>query len=195
MSIATLTSENSTSPIDRQVIAYEESWATETASRDEWRKLAEMVNVGVALTTVLHLAEHYWRDLVFRAVVAYDEQTNQGFLALWARWLTVTTNVLAKVDSLGKTDGGLRLTDTLREKAEQIACHVNLLRGEANAVPEAQRDWQSPRISAAVGLREMTLSEVERDELERCIEQARKNPPPMPARRMETKDASFLENK
>jgi cytochrome c553 len=37
-----------------------------------------------------------------------------------------------------------------------------------------------------------TLSQQEADELNRHIAEARKNPPPMPKRKMKTKDASFL---
>jgi hypothetical protein len=192
MATATLASAGRISPIDRQVEAFEESWVAVRGSQNDWQRLGEMVNIGLALTNVLHLAEYYWADLVYRGVVDFDTETENEFKALWARWLEVTRNLLARVDDIGRTDGAFGLSDSLREKVEHISRHVASLRCSAEAVPELLRDWQSPKISAAVGLRDMTLTSDEARDLEHLSAQAEKNPPPMPKRTLPTKDASFL---
>jgi hypothetical protein len=59
-------------------------------------------------------------------------------------------------------------------------------------VAEAHRlleQWQPPRLATAVGLRDMTLTPQAAADLDRFVEETTANPPPMPTRRLETRDA------
>lgn len=179
-------------PIDRQIEAYHQSWEKDRQAQEDWPMLMDMVFIGLFLANVLHSAEQAWRDRVYRGSVEFDQETDNKFHALWRQWLDVTNKVLAKVDETEKVAGPLQFQEALREKNEQISFHQKALRGTADGIAAELNDRQPPRISRAVGLRDMTLTQQEADELNRQIEDAKTNPPPMPKRKMETKDASFL---
>jgi hypothetical protein len=90
----------------------------------------------------------------------------------------VTDAVLAIVPALEKQFG------VVEGAVEARACVV-----------EARRlldQWQPPRLATAVGLRDMTLTPQAAADLDRIIQETTANPPPMPTRRLETRDASFL---
>lgn len=192
MSAVIATTGEQHSPIDRQIEAYHQSWEDHRQTQEDWPMLTDMVYIGLFLSNILHCAEQAWRDHVYRGSVEIDQETENKFQSLWQQWLDVTNKVLTKVEESEKVAGPLQIAGTLREKAEQIGFYVDSLRVAANGVATDLNDWQPPRLSRAVGLRDMTLTQNEADELKRHIEDAKKNPPSMPKRKIETKDASFL---
>ena len=59
---------------------------------------------------------------------------------------------------------------------------ISRLRTCARLAEQIVQEWQPPHLSRAVGLREMTLTPEAAAELDRLIEEAKENPPAMPAR-------------
>ena len=167
-----------TTPIDRQLEAYEESWKQDHDGAMECWMLEDLALSGVSVFNLLQRSEKAWRDRVFRGALEFDEETDEKCTRLWNGWLNVTRNVLAKAAEMETIFGPIGGMTDLRQAAAEIA--------------SALAQWQPPRLAVAVGLREMSLSQSEADALERQIEDVKKNPPPMPMHHMETREASFL---
>jgi hypothetical protein len=167
-----------TTPIDRQLEAYEESWKQDHEAAMECWMLEDLVLTGLAVFNLLQRSEQAWRDRVFRGALEFDQETNEKCRQSWDGWLKVTRSILAKAAEMETIFGAIGGVSDLRRATAEIS--------------NALASWQPPRLAAAVGLREMTLSQNEADDLAGHIEDAKRTPPPMPVRRMETREASFL---
>jgi hypothetical protein len=159
--------ERRRSPVYRQVEAYEESWKRDHDAVAECWGWEDTIAVGISTGSLIERVERSWRDRVFRGVEDYCEEANTFFRALLDLWLRITDQVLAEATQLEKTYASVEGAMELREIEERLRNHLSA--------------WQPPRLSMAVGLREMTLTPEAAAELDRLIEEAKKNPPPMPA--------------
>jgi len=173
------TPERRRSPVYRQLEAYGESWKKDHDAAMACREWEDAIAVGINIFQMLQDREQAWRAQVFRGVIPFSEEDNIDHQDRFANWLDTTCEVLAHIlpgleNRFGYVEGAGRLR----------AC--------VEAGKKLFLEWERPRLSAAVGLREMTLAPEAAAELDRVIEQAKKSPPPMPGRRLETKDASFL---
>lgn len=173
------TFERRRSPVYRQLEAYGESWKRDHSEAMACRDWEDAIAVGINIFHMIRDREQAWRDQVFRGVMPFSEEDNLDHLGRFAEWLDTTRKVLAEtLPRLEERFG------TIEGAAELRAC--------AQEAETVVREWQPPRLSAAVGLREMALSPEAAAELDRLIDQAKSSPPPTPPRRIETKDASFL---
>ncbi len=166
-------------PAQRQLRAYEESWQQDHDIAMYCGGIEEMLAVGLSTFQLLERVNRSWRDRVFRGTQEYREEANAALQSCYRVWLAVTEAVLAPVPTLEKQFG------VVEGAADVRVC-----------VAEARRlldQWQPPRLATAVGLRDLTLTPQAVAELERFVQETTANPPPMPTRRLETRDASFLQ--
>lgn len=162
----------SLSPIDRQLEAFGEPWQLEP---EEARDGEDMIVVANNLFLMLKEREEAWRDRVFRGAVAFSPEDDSDHRDRYSRWLEATERILSTVG---------RSADTIAGDGQLVS--------RVAEVKRSLEDWQSPRLSSAVGLREMTLSVESAAELDRLLSGAEPLPPPSSPRRMTVRDASFL---
>jgi hypothetical protein len=160
------TVERRHSPVQRQLEAYEESWMGDHRAAMACRDVEDTLAVGVAVFRLLRRVEDSWRERVFRGSEDFAEEDDRWVQGSFRGWLQVTEDVLNALPTLEQRFGSVDGADELRECA-----------GQARALLEA---WQPPRLSRAVGLREMTLSPEAVTELDRILAEAKENPPPTP---------------
>jgi hypothetical protein len=172
-----LTAQRS-APVRRQLTAYAESWKQDHDAAMRCRDVEEVVAVGVSTYALLHDREQSWRDRVFRGTDEYSAEDDAAQREGYRLWLATTEAILVRVVALEQQFG-------IVEGAPELSEH-------ARAVRALLADWQVPSLSRAVGWRDMTLTPAAAAELERILKEAEANPPPMPGRRLETRDASFL---
>ena len=167
------------SPVYRQLEAYEETWKRDHSEAMACRDWEDAIAVGINIFQMLQEREQAWRDQVFRGVVPYSENDNLDHQTRFANWLDTTREVLTEVlPELEKRFGVVEGAPELRRCAE--------------LAEKILREWQPPRLSRAVGLREMTLSPEAATELDQIIDEAKTSPPAMPPRQLETKGPDFL---
>jgi hypothetical protein len=151
------------SPVRRQVEAYEESWKNDHEALKVCWAPEDTISIGLATSTVLQRAERSWRDRVFRGAEEYTDEANKFFFGLNKLWLSITEHMVARAADLEPDCGTLEGADQLREKVRQAKRHLET--------------WNSPRLSAAVGLREMDVPREAADALNRIVSDAKSSPP------------------
>jgi hypothetical protein len=161
------TVERRYSPVSRQVEAYEEAWKKDHTAVQECWGWEDTLAVGISTGQLLERVDRAWRDRVFRGTEDFAEEANEAYHTLFMVWLRVTDAVLARVVEL---ESQFRMVDGAAE-----------LRDVAGRVRSHLEQWDKPRLSLAVGLREQTLSPEAAADLDRILEEAKKNPPPLPA--------------
>jgi hypothetical protein len=170
--------EKRRSPVDRQLEAYEESWKKDHAELQACWAWEDTIAVGIATHSLIERADRTWRDRVFRGTEAYSEESNTSFRSHFERWLGVTEDVLAQAARLQKTYGTVEGVPELRQASENVRGHL--------------ANWQPPRLSSAVGLREMVLSPQAADELDRILDVAKQSQAEPPRPKMEELSAAEL---
>ncbi|MBV9123734.1 MAG: hypothetical protein JO112_10290 [Planctomycetes bacterium] len=171
--------ENRRSPIYRQLEVYEDSWKMDHEAAMGCRDWEDAIAVGIGLFGMLREREQAWRDQVFRGTVPFLQEDNLDHQGRFADWLDTTREVLAQnLPELEQRFG------TVAGASQLHAC--------AELAGKILLEWQPPRLSMAVGLREQTLSPEAAVELDRIIEEAKRTPLAMPTRRLETRGPDFL---
>ena len=171
--------EQHRSPVYRQLEAYGETWKRDHDAAMACRDWEDAIAIGVNIFHMLQEREQAWRDEVFRGAIPYSEDDNLDHQTRFAGWSETTREVLAEIlPILEKRFGMVAGADELRRCAQLAEAIVSR--------------WQPPRLAAAVGQREMTLSPQAAGELDRLIEEAKTTPPSMPKRQWDVRDASFL---
>jgi hypothetical protein len=151
-------------PIERQLEAYIEAWKLNHDDAMACRDWEDAIAVGTSVFRMLVDREQSWRDQVFRGVIPSREEDNKKHQGRFTLWLQTTKKVLQDtLPALEKEFGAVEGAELLR----QCAAHVE----------EILRKWEPPRLSMAVGLRDMTLSGEAATALDRIIEDAQSNPP------------------
>jgi hypothetical protein len=151
------TLERRGSPVFRQVEAYEEAWKEDHgAAAMDWI-WDDTVAVGVSTGLLLERVDRAWRERVFHGTEQYAEEANQAYRVLFATWLRVTDAVLARLRLLPNSSASLEGTQELRQLADRLHGHL--------------AHWEAPRLSLAVGLREMTLTPEAAAELTRLLQE------------------------
>ena len=173
------TAEKRRSPVYRQLEAYEESWKQDHDEALACRGWEDAIAVGINIFHMLREREQAWRDQVFRGAIPYADEDDLDQRTRFADWLATTREVLAgSLPALEQRFGAVTGAAELRACAEQ-----------AEAV---FREWQPPRLSMAVGLREMTLWPEAAAELDRTLQDARPRPPERPQQAMQEMSAAEL---
>ena len=148
------------SPIDRQLEAFGEPWQLEQDEARDSRDGEDMIAVANNLFHMLREREEAWRDQVFRGVAAFSPEDEFDHRERYTRWLEVTERTLL---TIGQSVVEIAVAEQLRSRI-----------AEAKRILE---NWQSPRLSLAIGLREMTLSAESAAELDQLISKAKTMPP------------------
>jgi len=170
------------SSVRRQLEAYEESWKQDPqAARACW-DWEDTIVVGIALFRLLREREDSWRERVFRGVEEYAEDDNQSAQASFRDWLRTTEELLARLPALEKEFG-------MVERAQEL-CHC------VDQARDLLAGWAPPRLSRAVGLREMTLAPQAAAELDKLLARAGNaaTPPTRPLRRLPAAAPDFVED-
>ena len=162
------------SPIDRQLEAFGEPWQLEQDEARDSRDGEDMIAVANNLFHMLREREEAWRDQVFRGEAAFSSEDDLDQRERYTRWLDATERTLSTIGQSAGTAG------------------VGQLFGRVEEAKRILEDWQSPRLSSAVGLREMTLSAESAAELDQLLSEAKNTAPATRQRRMATQDAAFL---
>lgn len=156
------TVERHRSPVYRQLEAYGESWRKDHDEAMACWDWEDAIAVGINIFRMLREREDSWREQVFRGTRDYTEDDNQDHRARFAAWLDTTEGLLTdNLPQLETRFGKVEVADELRRCRDQV---VTIL-----------REWQPPRLSMAVGLREMTLTPEAAAEFNRLIYE---QPPP-----------------
>jgi len=159
------------SPIDRQLEAFAEPWPHERNEPTDSRDGEDMIAVGNNLFPMLRDREEAWRDEVFRGAVPFSSEDDLDHRERYTRWLEASEQTLS---GIGPSVGAAQLRTRVAEAKRLL------------------ESWQSPRLSSAVGLRDMTLSAESAAELEELLAGAKASPVAMPQGRIATQDAAFL---
>jgi hypothetical protein len=157
---------NRRSAVYRQLEAYDEVWKRdhdEAIACHEWE---DALAVGVNIFHMLREREESWREQVFRGATPFSDDDNHDHQRRFADWLDTTRPVLAEIlPELEKRFGTIEGASKLRDCAA-LAKQILL-------------QWQAPRLSTAIGLREQTLSPEAAVEFDRLHKEAQQNPPPI----------------
>ncbi len=178
------TRERHRSPVYRQLEAYRESWRKDHEDAMACRDWEDAIAVGVNVCRMLQEREQAWRDQVFRGAIPFAGEDDADYRERVALWLETTDEVLANVlPNLERRFGTVAGAEDLRRSAAQVR--------------DTLARWEPPRLSAAVGLREMVLSHEAAAELDRLIDEARTKPPDSPSSppMQEMPAAEFLRRK
>ena len=143
------------SAVSRQVEAYEETWKKDHDDAKTCWAWEDTVAVGHSTGLLLERVERAWRERVFRGTEDCTEEANETFRALFSTWLDVTDAILQRVAKLQASFVSIEAEKELRQLAE---------RGR-----DKLSRWEAPRPSHAVGLREMTLTPVAANEVNRIL--------------------------
>lgn len=170
------------SPVYRQLEAYEGTWKRDHDAAMACRDWEDAIAVGINIFHMLREREQTWRDQVFRGVLAYSEDDNLDQQSRFATWLDTTKQVLAEtLPALEQRFGRVEAAADLRQCAE--------------TAEDLLREWQPPRLSSAVGLREMELSPEAAAELDHLLAEAPPLPLEPPRPRMQELSAAELKRR
>jgi len=147
------------SPVHRQLEAYEEICKSDPTEVPACRNQEDAIAVGVNIFQMLAQREQAWREQVFRGVVAFADDDNVDHRGRFANWLDTTKEVLARV--LPELERRFAVVEGAAELRRCAQIGEMILLG-----------WQPPRLSRAVGLRDMLLSPEAAVELDRILMEA-----------------------
>lgn len=170
------TAEKRHTPLQRQLQAYAESWKSDHVAAQECFDLEERIAVGVSLASLLDRAEMAWRDRVFRGVRPASSDEDERIQPLLQFWLASSDVILSHAAELEQRFGTVEGFPDLLAATQKARAHL--------------ASWSPPKPSAAVGLRDQTLTPDEAKELDAILGRPA---PPVPQRRFETKDSSFYQ--
>jgi hypothetical protein len=143
------------------------------------RDLEDAIAVGISIFRMLVDREQAWRDQVFRGTTPFADEEDCEHRQRFADWLDTSEKAIAEVlPELQQRFGTVEGTAQLRRYMD--------------AARSLLRAWQPPRLSAAVGLREMTLSPEAAAELDRILAEAGRQPPESPRAPMQELPAAEL---
>ena len=160
-------------PVDINLDAYRESWQAGHEAAMACRDWEEVVGMGLAAFGQLDAREDEWRQRVFAGSLPLAQADDWGHKARLQRWLESTRPLLERVlPALEQRFGAVEGAGLLRQRAAEARRRL--------------AEWKPPSLSAAVGLREMTLTPEAVADLDRILEEGKRNPPPRYDERMQT---------
>ena len=178
--MTTATAPTRGSPVQRQLEAYERSVTGDHPDQRARRESEETFDAAISIFLLLQQQIDSWEEKVFRGTEEYSPDEYQFYQQQLRAWPVSTDTVL---HNLGSSDCSVR-----------VAEEADRLRACADRAWHLLASWTPPRLSAAVGLREMTLSPAAAAALQPLLDRAgsASTPPPRPLRKIETGDPSFL---
>lgn len=120
------------------------------------RDCEDFVDLGSQLFVVLQGSNERWRDQVFRGTVRFDENHDSEIRRAYELWV----------------EGAAYTIDVLVHRMEQESFEVEGAERLRKILLEAQaiiRDWDPPRLSLAIGLRDQHLTVEGAAALERIL--------------------------
>jgi hypothetical protein len=153
------------SPFGRQLAAYGEFWKRDHHAAMKCRDWEETIAFGLSLYSFHQEREHLWREQVFRGTIPFSAQDDETYQTQLKGWLEVADEFLRdRLPELERDFGVVEGAAQLRGTAADARIHLEA--------------WSPPRISQAIGLRDMTLSPQSAAEVDRVMAEA---PKPVPA--------------
>ena len=144
------------SPFGRQLAAYVEFWKRDHKAAMNCRDWEEAIAFGLSLYAFHQEREQLWREQVFRGTIAYSVQDDQTYRTQLLGWLEVADEVLRDcLPDLERDFGVVEGAAQLRSTAADARIHLD--------------DWSPPRISQAIGLRDMTMTPQSAAEFDRVL--------------------------
>lgn len=168
-------------PVDIQLDAYRESWKQDHEAAMACRDWEEVIGLGLAAFRQLDGREDDWRERVFIGNTPFDEADDRDHKERLSRWLESTVPLLERVlPDLEKRFATVEGAAALRERATEARQRL--------------AEWTPPRLSAAVGLREMKLSVEEAKELRAFLANPKRPTEPTGVPFVREVDSSFFDN-
>jgi len=155
------------SATERQLNAYVESWQTEHHEAMKCVDWEDIIAVGICVYKLLRFRDKSEREMILRGISGHPIEDILRYRDCLDSWLTATRSVLASQIN------PLERNYTVNGANELRAC--------ASAASDYLADWLPPRVSSALGLREIQLDDASATELNRIIAEANVNPTPMPS--------------
>lgn len=148
-----------------QLDSYEEAWKAAHIEAMELWETEEPLEVGVAMLSLIVPKVHHWKQQVFRGSVAHVD-AYEVLLRAIAVW--------------GRDFSELILTDVERRFGERVEDlrHYAALVAVAKDLRTELHAWSSPRLSPAIGLRELDMTEESAAEFDRILARPAKPVPP-----------------
>jgi hypothetical protein len=164
-------------PVWRQIAVYEESWQQDHDEAMRCRDLEDGLAVGVALFHLIERIDQSWRDRVFRGAEPFQAEDDAAIRLLYELWLHPSGRITARIEQFEAK------FENVERAGEFRVCRRRAL--------ETLAAWSPPALSAAVGLREMTLGAEAAGELQALLDRPPASPV-RPSRRLPVADSSFL---
>jgi len=151
------------SPVRGQLDAYADAWKLDHDSAMECRDCEEVIAVGLSVYRFLKERENHWRDEVFRGVHPFRADDERDFQSRLKNWLQTTEVAIRdRIVGLESVFGDIEGVSELRSLTNEAATTLTT--------------WQSPKISSAIGLREINLTPEGAKELDRILQAAQSHP-------------------
>lgn len=154
------------SPVQRQLDAYRESWQADHESLKQCWAWEDTISVGIACGRLIEKTTLAWRERVFRGTEVYEADSNEFHRSIYELWLQVSDALIQHVNERFENTYAVEGVVELKALAVQLRASL--------------QGWNPPRLSSAVGLREIELSKDAEENLTRILEEAKSDPPPSP---------------
>lgn len=127
------------------VRAYSAGWEDDHNKAMECRDCEDRVAAGIATYHFLDGAERRWRSDVFRGRAPYLPQEDLSYREFFSLWLNYTDWLLSNKVTCLERSFDVEGASELRSAAQSVHAKLEF--------------WQPPRLSAAVGMRAVALTE------------------------------------
>jgi len=136
--------------------AYQEAWKRDHDLAMGCRDCEELVATGLHVYGLLEECKARWCEQVFRGAISFSENRDKAFRRAHQLWVMTTQAILQEV------------VDDIERQFDEVKGATELRR-LLPIMEAALRDWQPPRLSLAVGLRDQQLTEEGAAALDRII--------------------------
>lgn len=161
--------ERTGSPVQKQVEAYREAKDTWLEEQEKVRAcwlFEDLIKIGLGCGEIIRGLIESWRDRVFRGIEEENQKKNEVYRDAHEGWLGVTEAIIegtaqSRLEVEYHVDG----IDDLREMAERMRRELT--------------EWKDPKVSLAVGLREINLTPEAASVLDSILKASTSNLAPM----------------
>jgi hypothetical protein len=144
------------SPISRQLQAYEEGWKAHHDEAMRFWDFQEQLAIGIAIFKAITSRNESWRERVSQGLDSFSEEENTDVLGLFKRWFKVADRNLSRLEVYEEQFGQIDVSADFRE------CYDTAEKTIAN--------WVPPVLSMAQALHADELSQEEAVRLHRILE-------------------------
>ena len=144
------------SPIERQLTAYEEGWRQDHEEAIRFWDFQENLSVGIAIYQTIAQRSSSWRQRVSLGIEPFRPEDEQEVRNLYVWWLNSCQHALSRLEHFEREFGAIDGAAQFRLCCEQ-----------AN---KAVATWVPPALSKAVGLHAAEFSQQEAGRLTAALE-------------------------